>query len=78
MERNALINSRFEDLIKLIDARAKIELFVLEPGDNEKHIGAFPIYEILANVNGIRTKYKNYEVCGLVCGLITNVLIREA
>ena len=80
MKNNANINSRLIDLLEVLDARATINIFVEKEDKDEKtqeSICYRKVYEFLAEPELMR-KYKNYEVCGLYCGLTTNILIKEA
>ncbi len=78
MNNNAIINSTLKDFLEIIDARAAVNIFVenKETGAQEL-IKDARVYEILSD-NDFLNKYKKYDVVGLCCGLITNILIKEA
>lgn len=78
MNNNAIINSTFKDLLEIIDARAAVNIFVenKETGKQEL-IKDARVYEILSD-NDFLNKYKKYDVAALCCGLVTNILIKEA
>ena len=76
MEKNATINSRLKDLLDVMDARATVNIFVEKDGA-QKSVKSLKVYEFISEPELMR-KYKNYEVVGLYCRLITSILIKEA
>ena len=82
IENNAHINARFIDLIKVLDARATVSVYELGADGKQKRIGdsSAPVYQILAemdNGTGDFYKVKEYDVIGLVLGLVDRVLIKK-
>lgn len=77
MEKNAIINSRLKDLLDVMDARAAVDIFIEDTENKQALLIARRVYEIIADPE-LMSKYKNYEVVGLCCGLTTNILIKEA
>ena len=76
MKNNANINSRLIDLLEVLDARATVTIFIeKEDGKNIKE-STRKVYEFLSD-NDFRTVYRKYEVIGLYCGLVTDILIKE-
>ena len=73
MTKNAIINSRLYDLLNVLDARATVNIFVVE-GETQKSIKYARVLEILTDPDFMRD-YKTYEVVGLNIGLVNNILI---
>lgn len=71
-----VINARLFDLLEILEARAMINIFVEDNGE-QKSVKYVKVYEFLSEPELMR-KYKNYEVIGLQVGLTTNILIKEA
>mgnify|MGYP003442356558 FL=1 len=71
-----VINARLFDLLEILEARAMINIFVEDNGE-QKSVKYLKVYEFLSFPELMR-KYKNYEVIGLQVGLTTNILIKEA
>jgi hypothetical protein len=71
-----VINARLFDLLEILEARAMINIFVEDNGE-QKSVKYLKVYEFLSEPELMR-KYKNYEVIGLQVGLTTNILIKEA
>ena len=74
MEKNAIINSRLKDLLDVMDARAYIEIYT---EDGKERTCSLRVYDFLTEPV-LMNKYRNYEVVGLVCGLSTRILVKEA
>lgn len=78
MEKNATINSRLEDLLDVMDARAYINVFVENADEDQTSVAYCRVYEFITD-DGLMDDYKDLEVIGLNCGLpSTNILIKEA
>ena len=76
-EKNATINASLKSLLEVMDARANINLFIVEKGDHileERLVAECKVYNLLDNTDLIG----KYEVVGLCCGLVTSILIKEA
>ena len=71
-----VINARLFDLLEILEARAMVNIFVEDNGE-QKSVKYLKVYEFLSEPELMR-KYKNYEVIGLQVGLTTNILIKEA
>lgn len=71
-----VINARLFDLLEILEARAMVNIFVEDNGE-QKSVKYVKVYEFLSEPELMR-KYKNYEVIGLQVGLTTNILIKEA
>lgn len=74
MEKNATINSRLKDLLDVMDARARVNIFVEDKDGKQTSVAFCKVYDLLDSPDVI----KKYEVIGLCCGLTTNILIKEA
>lgn len=79
MEDNAIINTRLEDLLNVMDARANVNIFRLKDGKQEL-LRSNKLFRILADNEfiGNRSIY-NARVIGLSITLgETSILIEEA
>lgn len=72
MENNAIIHGVLIDLLDVMDARARVNIYT----DTTTRIFVGNVYEFLANKE-IMKKYAPYSITGLTLGLITNILIEE-
>lgn len=72
---NGFINAFFNEFLQILDARTQISVFEILPDGKEKLLySCVPVYELLM----IEKKtFRDYEVCGIVAGLTTNILIRK-
>lgn len=78
MEKNATINSRLEDLLNVMDARAYINVFVENADEDQTSVAYCRVYEFITD-DGLMIDYKDLKVIGLDCGLpSTHILIKEA
>lgn len=73
MKNNAIINGRLKDLLEILDARAHVDIFTSET-DVLRHA---VVYELLADVEFMRTYGRKYYVVGLTVGLSTSILISK-
>ena len=74
MENNAIINSKFFDLLDILEAREWVDVFIQDKEGNTRTLDRCRVYQLYKN-----EKYRNYEVIGLYIGIITtNILIKEA
>lgn len=74
-KNNAIIDAPLNDLLKILDARAQVSIYEVDKNGVETlRFSCVPVYELLM----IEKKtFRNYEVCGIVAGLTTNILIRK-
>ena len=78
MENNAIINTRLEELFKVMDPRAYVNLFTKTENGKDALLRSTNIYKLIADDEFIG-KYGSYEVIGLTIILNhTNLLIKEA
>ena len=77
MKNNATINSRLKDLLDILDARAAVNIY-LDNNMSGAHLikRDVKVYELLAD-NDFIIGFKNCEVIGLECGIVTNILIEN-
>lgn len=75
MENNGFINAMFNEFLQILDARAQVSIYeVDENGVESLRFSCAHVYDLLS----IEKKtFRNYEVCGIVAGLTTNILIRK-
>ena len=77
MINNAIISSRLEPLLNVMDARANVEIFIKRENGSELLRGN-KLYNLLADDEFIG-KYGSCKVIGLSVGLgVTSILIEEA
>lgn len=75
-KNNAIIDAPLNDLLKILDARATVSIYeVDENGVESLLFSCVPVYKFLTFE--YKTHFRNYEVCGIVAGLTTNILIRK-
>ena len=77
MGKNAIIASRLNDLLEVMDARTPVNIFVEDKDGRRTRIAFIKVYEFLSSPV-LMKKYKDCVVVGLSCGLATNILIKEA
>lgn len=76
MENNGFINAFFNEFLQILDARAQVSIYnVDEKGDESLLFSCVPVYKFLTPE--YRKFFRNYEVCGIVAGVTTNILIRK-
>ena len=76
MENNGFISAYFNEFMKILDARATVSIYeVDENGVESLLFSCVPVYKFLTFA--YKTHFRNYEVCGIVAGLTTNILIRK-
>ncbi len=75
MKNNGFINAMFNEFLQILDARAQISVFEIDENGVESLLfSCVPVYELLDMEKKI---FRHYEVCGIVAGLTTNILIRK-
>ena len=76
MKNNAIINMRLKDLINLLDAKARVTIFISET--EKVTANSVKVYELLADEH-FNAYYGSYNVAGLIaCGFTsTNILITK-
>ena len=77
MENNAIVNTRLEELLGVMDPRANVTVFEKAEDGKEVIIASSKLYDILSGwfVN----IYGSYKVIGLSVTLgVTSILIEEA
>lgn len=76
MENNGFINAYFNEFLQILDARAQVSIYkVDENGDESLLFSCVPVYKFLTPE--YKKGFRHYEVCGIVAGLTTNILIRK-
>ena len=78
MNNNAIINTRLEELFKVLDPRAVLSIFIKTEDGKDKLLRFSDLFKLLAD-NEFIGKYGDYKVIGLtvVVGRI-GLLIEEA
>ena len=77
MKNNTIINTRLEDLLNVMDARAYVDIFE-QVGEYQELLRSNKIYNLISNQEFIG-KYGAYKVIGLSVTLaVTSILIEEA
>lgn len=80
--KNSIINTRFKDLLEVMDARANITIFIALPDDKEYFLTSTKVYNLITDNLGHTDYigvYGDYKVIGLSITLnITSILIEEA
>ncbi len=75
MENNGFINATFNEFLQILDARTQISVFEIEENGGEiRRFSCIPVFVLL---NMEKKTFRHYEVCGIVAGLTTNILIRK-
>ena len=75
MENNGFINAMFNEFLQILDARTQVTIYeVDENGVESLRFSCVPVYELLTME---KKTFRHYEVCGIVAGLTTNILIRK-
>ena len=78
MENNATINTRLEDFLNILDARADVVIYKMINDSQDTHLTTDKIYNLISDSEFIG-KYGNYKVIGLkVFSRITGLLIKES
>lgn len=78
MKNNAIINTTLEELFKVMDPRAYVNLFKQIEGDKDELLRSTNLFKLLADDEFIG-KYGSYKVIGLTIVLnSTSLLIKEA
>lgn len=78
MNNNAIINTRFEVFLSVLDARANVDIFIAKPDGKQELLRANKLYNLLSDSELIG-KYGSYKVIGLSVTLgVTSILIEEA
>lgn len=80
MENNAIIMGRFIDILNILDARARLSVFVEENGKQILYASCEPVYELLTAVNKETSSFyqiKRYDVIALNVGLTTSILLKK-
>lgn len=78
MENNAIINSRLKELLEVLDARAAVDIFIMDNERGKEYtsiLRSARVYELLADNEFMKKYGRDYEVIGLTCGLINTILI---
>lgn len=77
MKNNAIINTRLEELLNVMDARAYVDIFE-QVGEYQELLRSNKIYNLISNQEFIG-KYGACKVIGLNVTLaVTSILIEEA
>lgn len=77
MNNNAIINTRLEELFKILDPRAYLTIFKKTEDSKEELLRSTNLYNLLSDDEFIG-KYGDYKVIGLTIVLgHTNLLIKE-
>lgn len=76
MKNNSFVKAKLIDILNIIDARARVEIYIsYEDGTNAILRGCL-VYEILADTSFI-SNFANYNVIGITLDLYTKILIKE-
>lgn len=77
MEKNAVIAGNLDSLLRALDARSVVSLFIRCQGKDRSLFDNVPVWHILAAFpnQGVLAKYK---VIGLTLGVNTSILIEKA
>lgn len=77
MEKNAVIAGNLDSLLRVLDARAVVSLFIRCQGKDRNLFDNVPVWHILAAFpdQDVLAKYK---VIGLTLGVNTSILIEKA
>lgn len=78
MTNNANIQARLIDLLNILDARAVVSVYKLEPDRTQMLINSNePVWKLLSFYEEHKA-FRLYEVVGLNIGLSDRILIRKA
>lgn len=78
MNNNAIINTRLEELLNVMDARANVNIFKSKENNKQDLLRSTKIYNFLSD-GLLMTVYGDYKVVGLSIALgVTSILIKEA
>ena len=78
MENNAIINTRLEELLGVMDPRAYVNIFKKTEDGKDELLRSTNLFRLLADDEFIG-KYGSYKIIGLTIVLLhTNLLIKEA
>lgn len=78
MNNNAIINVIFNELLDVMDPRARVNIFKMSEDGKEELLRSTKLYYLLSDEEFIG-KYGYYKVTGLsICMRLTSILIEEA
>ena len=78
MENNAIINTRLEQLLNVMDARAYVNIFNKELSKDERLIRSEKLYRLIAD-DEFLSQFGSFKVVGLSVTLgVISILIEEA
>lgn len=77
MENNAVVVGYLDSLLKIMDARATVSLFIRCQGKERKLFLDVPVWHILAEFPD-QSVLAKYKVIGLTFGVNTSILIEKA
>ena len=78
MKNNAIVNTRLEDLLNVMDARANVNIFNKELSLDERLIRSEKLYYLIAD-GEVLSQFGSFKVIGLSVALgVASILIEEA